>query len=202
MKCQEFRNSIIEYLDDPLALKDRFEFDRHLRGCDACRDEVRLHRFAWEALDQLPAEEMSSADLGGLADRVMEAAGQPGAVHRSGRVRRPLVAAAAAVVVLAVVLVPRFSWFSSAEKTVPGTDAAQGGNAVAENDGRSAENAAAPGESKTSLGGEQEAWEVLREMQGMPDLDVILDLRDLEIMGDALDLREEDIFCLEALPDV
>jgi len=51
MRCREFVDLIIDYLEETLPKPQRLEFDRHMSGCSACvaylksyRETIRLER--------------------------------------------------------------------------------------------------------------------------------------------------------------
>lgn len=110
MNCQRVRDEIKAYIDGELGLIERWQVARHIRTCDACREEEIAMRKLTENLsetEQTPAPE-------GLRDRVMAELEHEGP---SKHISRPWTAHPAfqfaalslIVVVLAAVLFPVFT---------------------------------------------------------------------------------------------
>jgi anti-sigma factor RsiW len=176
MNCQQFQKQILEFLDGALAPEERRFADGHLHRCAACRQQVKQHRKSWQWLAQLPAGQIEAAQL----ERMAEQAQQQGrreerAVDRRSSLPTMIrLAAAAAVLVLAC-------WGAlqlRSKDTNP-----------ADPSGQTAQGAVAPPD-------------FLQDQELSANFDVILDLPDLEEMGDLLDLGDEELFMLQALAGV
>ncbi len=72
MSCTDFEQLLAEYVDGTLPAEQATRVDAHLLGCEDCRREVELARFAKENLAQLPKPKVP-ADL---AARVIDATTQ------------------------------------------------------------------------------------------------------------------------------
>ena len=127
--CAEERQTLHAYLDGELQLAEATELEKHVRGCDACRQELAVVGALRKALKQAlpatraPAELRArvSALVAGRAEGAAGARPAPAPLHR--RVGGALLAAAAGVLTvtgglaLASRLLPR----GADDHTVPNT---------------------------------------------------------------------------------
>lgn len=110
MNCQRVRDEIKAYIDGELGLIERWQVARHIRTCDACREEeIAMTKLTDELseTEQTPAPE-------GLRDRVMaelDLEGSPAPIRRPWTAHPAVQFAALSliVVVLAAALFPPLS---------------------------------------------------------------------------------------------
>jgi hypothetical protein len=101
MKCETIRERLDEYVDGELPEAEFQEFELHLEGCAACREEERLLRSLLAQAAALPREMNPPRDLwDGIAGQLR----RPGTLgHRLGGFLMSPLALAAASVVIALV---------------------------------------------------------------------------------------------------
>jgi anti-sigma factor RsiW len=112
--CREFELALEQYLDGEITGEAAVRFQEHLRRCPACRDEVEAEQLLRASFAALPVISCPDAVVHGIRDVTLSASAHSVQVRRwfplTGRRRwalAPAVAAAAAVVVLALVAMPR-----------------------------------------------------------------------------------------------
>jgi anti-sigma factor RsiW len=69
LSCQELVELVTSYFEDALPADERAEFERHITGCDGCREYVEQMRATIEL-----AGSLSPADVSPEAERELLAA--------------------------------------------------------------------------------------------------------------------------------
>jgi anti-sigma factor RsiW len=119
MNCERALDLLEAFIDGDLEDAATADFESHLEGCSACRTEMALARELRDQLRQLPRLDTPATVLEEVRARVAAERGESALSGWVARRAAPLWMAAAAVL-LAVVLAPRFFAPGTNEKVVVG----------------------------------------------------------------------------------
>ena len=72
MQCEEVDEKILEYVSGELQGPALAQFEEHLRGCEACRNEAEASMMLWIDLEKIPTGE-PSPDARAQFDRMLKA---------------------------------------------------------------------------------------------------------------------------------
>ena len=111
-------------VDGTLASDDRAALDDHLRSCPSCRDEITVATAAREALEAMPAVAAPDLAAGFTPERIAALTAEP-STRRSPWPKVAPALAAAAVVALVALVVPRLGSSSNGENVAASGPAAR-----------------------------------------------------------------------------
>jgi anti-sigma factor RsiW len=78
VNCQQFVELVTAYLEDQLPVRDRADFEEHLRMCPGCDRYLEQFRTTISALGELPERSISATARDTLLDAFAEWRGGSG----------------------------------------------------------------------------------------------------------------------------
>jgi hypothetical protein len=61
MKCENYKEQMMQWVNNQLTGIDKIAFDNHLSHCEACQQELQMTQQVWDKMGQMPVPEPSDS---------------------------------------------------------------------------------------------------------------------------------------------